>query len=166
MVKGGSRTWVFRGPTIKGKRSELGLGSAFTVSVAMARKERDAKLEQLRNGIDPLTEKRKAKEAAATAAKRKTFIEAADAVIEKDLAAPAGRLRSKAGARRSTNGVATPTSPASRSHASFSTRSPHRRRQGRDPALLGSGAARQRPVLAEAHRGDLRLRHRARLALG
>lgn len=86
VVKGGSRTWVFRGPTIKGKRSELGLGSAFTVSVAMARKERDAKLEQLRNGIDPLAEKRKAKEAAATAAKRKTFAEAADAVIEKNCA--------------------------------------------------------------------------------
>ena len=83
VVKGGSRTWVFRGPTINGKRSELGLGSAFTVPVAVARKERDAKLEQLRNGIDPLAEKRKAKEEAATAAKRKTFAEIADAVIEK-----------------------------------------------------------------------------------
>ena len=37
-----------------------------------------------RNGIDPVAEKRAAKEAASTAAKRKTFAEAAEAVIEKN----------------------------------------------------------------------------------
>ena len=77
-VKGGSRSWVVRTPMINGKRREIGLGSAAKVSLALARKQRDALLEQLRNGVDPVAEKTKAKEAAA---KRKTFAEAAEAFI-------------------------------------------------------------------------------------
>ena len=77
-VKGASRSWVVRTPMINGKRREIGLGSAAKISLALARKHRDAKLEQLRNGIDPIAEKTKAKEAAA---KRKTFAEAAEAFI-------------------------------------------------------------------------------------
>ena len=103
-VKGGSRSWVVR-KDMNGKRREVGLGSAYTMSLAIARKERDALIEQWRNGLDPIAEKRAAKEAAATAAKRKTFAEVAEAVIEKT--ARAGRRHSKAAARRSTNGAAT-----------------------------------------------------------
>ena len=82
-VKGASRSWVVRTPMINGKRREIGLGSAAKVSLALARKQRDALLEQLRNGVDPVAERQAAKEAAA---KRKTFAEAAEAVIEKNRA--------------------------------------------------------------------------------
>ena len=82
VVKGGSRSWVVRGPRKDGKRPQLGLGSAAKVSLALARKGRDALLEQWRNGVDPIAEKHKAKEAAA---KRKTFAEAAEAVIKKNI---------------------------------------------------------------------------------
>jgi integrase len=82
-VKGASRSWVVR-KDVNGKRREAGLGSAANVALALARKNRDALLEQWRNGVDPIEEKRKAREAAATAAKRKTFAEAAEAVIEKN----------------------------------------------------------------------------------
>jgi integrase len=77
-VKGGSRSWVVR-KDVNGKRREVGLGSANALSLALARKNRDALLEQWRNGVDPIEERRKAKE---EAAKRKTFAEAAEAVIE------------------------------------------------------------------------------------
>ena len=79
-VKGASRSWVVRLPAVNGKRREAGLGSAAKVSLALARKGRDALVAQLRNGVDPVAEKVAAKEAAA---KRKTFAEAAEAVIEK-----------------------------------------------------------------------------------
>ena len=82
-VVGASRSWVVRTPMINGRRREIGLGSAAKVSLALARKQRDALLEQLRNGVDPVAERQEAKEAAA---KRKTFAEAADAVIEKNRA--------------------------------------------------------------------------------
>ena len=76
VVKGASRSWVMRGPVMNGKRREAGLGSAAKVSLALARKNRDALLEQWRNGLDPVAEKRAAKEAAT---KRKTFAEVAEA---------------------------------------------------------------------------------------
>ena len=82
-VKGASRSWVVRTPMINGKRREIGLGSAAKISLALARKHRDALLEQLRNGVDPVAERQEAKQAAA---KRKTFAEAANAVIEKNRA--------------------------------------------------------------------------------
>ena len=82
-VKGASRSWVVRTPMINGKRREIGLGSAAKVSLALARKQRDTLLEQLRNGVDPVAERQEAK---AAAAKRKTFAEAANAVIEKNRA--------------------------------------------------------------------------------
>jgi integrase len=77
-VKGASRSWVVRLPAVNGKRREAGLGSAAKVSLALARKGRDTLVAQLRNGVDPVAEKTKAKEAAA---KRKTFAEAAEAFI-------------------------------------------------------------------------------------
>ena len=82
-VVGASRSWVVRTPMINGKRREIGLGSANTISLALARKHRDALLAQLRDGVDPVAERQAAKEAAA---KRKTFAEAAEAVIEKNRA--------------------------------------------------------------------------------
>lgn len=78
-VKGGSRSWIVRGPRLNGRKPEVGLGSAAKVSLALARKNRDALLNQWRNGVDPIEEKRKAKEAAA---KRKTFAEVAELVIK------------------------------------------------------------------------------------
>jgi hypothetical protein len=53
-VKGGSRSWVVRKDT-NGKRREVGLGSAKTVSLAAARQRRDAFLEQWRE-IGPVAE--------------------------------------------------------------------------------------------------------------
>ena len=85
-VKGESRCWVLRGPMMNGKRREVGLGSATKVSLGVAQKDRDAILAKWRDGIDPIAEKRAAKEAAAAAAKRKTFAEVAEAVIEKNRA--------------------------------------------------------------------------------
>jgi integrase len=77
-VKGGSRSWIVRGPRKAGKKQQIGLGSAAKVSLALARKNRDALLEQWKNGVDPVEERHKAKEAAA---KRKTFAEVAEAFI-------------------------------------------------------------------------------------
>ena len=52
-VVGASRSWVVRTPMINGKRREIGLGSAAKISLALARKHRDALLEQL--GVMVLT---------------------------------------------------------------------------------------------------------------
>jgi integrase len=71
-VRGAGRSWVVRGPRDEnGKRQEAGLGSADRVSLALARKERDKLVEAWRNGLDPIAERRAAKEAAAN---RKTFV--------------------------------------------------------------------------------------------
>ena len=83
-VKGSSRSWVMRYPrNADGKKREEGFGPAAKVSPKLAREKRDARIKQLANGVDPIEEKAKAKE---TAAKRKTFAEAANAVIEKNRA--------------------------------------------------------------------------------
>jgi integrase len=83
-VKGSSRSWVMRYPrNADGKKREEGFGPAAKVSPKLAREKRDARIKQLANGVDPIEEKAKAKEAAA---KRKTFAEAAEAVIEKNRA--------------------------------------------------------------------------------
>ena len=47
-VRGGSRAWIVRTPRMNGKRREIGLGSANTVSLTFARQRRDALLKQLR----------------------------------------------------------------------------------------------------------------------
>ena len=160
VVKGGSRCWVLR-ISINGKRREAGLGSAAKVSLALARKNRDALLEQWRNGVDPIEERRKAKQAAAAEAKRKTFAEAADAVIEKNRAgwktSLEGRCSTLAQWRRDAEVTCKPIARKFLDEITIADV------KSDGPALLGSGAARQRPVVAEAHRGDLRLRHCARL---
>jgi integrase len=81
-VRGSHRSWIVRG-RINGERKDRGLGSARTTSLASARKARDKLIEQLRNGKDPVAEKRATKEAAA---RRITFGQAAQAVIDNDSA--------------------------------------------------------------------------------
>jgi integrase len=77
----GTASWVFR-YTLDGKVRDMGLGSAEVVSLAGARQAAREFRQQLINGDDPLA-LRNAKHAArrAEAAKRKTFIECADAYI-------------------------------------------------------------------------------------
>jgi integrase len=80
VVRGDSRSWVVRGPrNAAGKRLERGLGSVDLVSLAIARRKRDELLAAWQEGRDPLEERR---QAAAAAAKRKTFGEVGAAVIE------------------------------------------------------------------------------------
>ena len=81
-VRGANRSWFVRGPRVNGRKPEMGIGSLDHVSLAQARRKRDAVIAEFRaTGLDPVAEKRKAKEAQA---KRKTFAEAAEAVIEKN----------------------------------------------------------------------------------
>ena len=78
VVRGASKSWVVRGPRINGKRIEAGLGTIDQVSLAQARKKRDELLAQVRDGLNPIEEKKKAREAQE---RRKTFAQAAEAVI-------------------------------------------------------------------------------------
>lgn len=78
VVRGASKSWVVRGPRQNGKRIEAGLGSVDQVSLAQARRKRDELLAQIRDGLDPIEEKRKAIEAQA---RRKTFAQVAQEVI-------------------------------------------------------------------------------------
>jgi integrase len=87
-VGDGRRSWVFRytSPTT-GKVRETGLGAAGAGAVALkqAREERDRLLKLLRDGLDPLEQRRIAKEdqrrKAHEAAARKTVAEAARAYV-------------------------------------------------------------------------------------
>lgn len=73
-IRGDARSWIVRGPRINGKKPEAGLGSAYRVSLALARKERDKLVEQWRNGKDPVAARRARREVQAN---RKTFAEVA-----------------------------------------------------------------------------------------
>jgi integrase len=81
-VDGDRRRWICR-ITRDGRKRDFGCGSLATTSLALAKKRRDAILEQLREGLDPVAEKRErfAKAAAARKATH-TFREAAMAVME------------------------------------------------------------------------------------
>jgi integrase len=83
VADGGRRKhWVLRW-TRDGKTTEMGLGPAGgagnKVSLALARQKRDEAMQQISNGLHPIAERRKAKDAKAS---RKTFAEAAAAVIK------------------------------------------------------------------------------------
>ena len=79
-VRGLNRSWIVRGPRdANGRRREAGLGSTDKVSLSLARQRRDELLKQWMNGIDPVEAKRQAREALA---KKKTFREVAELVIE------------------------------------------------------------------------------------
>lgn len=71
----GARKWVLR-YTWRGKRVEMGLGSATDVSLADARQRAADARKMVADGLDPLAEARKAK------AGTMTFRQAADALIE------------------------------------------------------------------------------------
>jgi integrase len=75
---GASKKWVFR-YVRGGKATEIGLGSAAAVPLALARKLRDQHLKALATGLDPKQEKLKA---AAAQLGRRTFADAAAEVIE------------------------------------------------------------------------------------
>tara|TARA_B100000780_G_scaffold167624_1_gene117385 strand:+ start:94 stop:1410 length:1317 start_codon:yes stop_codon:yes gene_type:complete len=72
--KNGSRRWLQR-TTINGKRREIGLGSPPNVSLADARDQASHNKRRVRDGLDPLTEKRNSKKAL-------TFAEAVDIFLD------------------------------------------------------------------------------------
>ena len=81
-IIGGSRSWVLR-IKIGSKRSDIGLGPYPEVSLAEARDSAREQRKKVRDGIDPLLEKRDAKAALRIErAKAKTFEECATAYIE------------------------------------------------------------------------------------
>jgi integrase len=76
------RSWTFR-YEIAGKRRELGLGGTHTISLAEARDKARTLRQQLLDGVDPHTERRKQREALiAERAKAVTFKEVAEAYLE------------------------------------------------------------------------------------
>ncbi|MDR0310148.1 MAG: Arm DNA-binding domain-containing protein, partial [Acidobacteriota bacterium] len=91
-VVGNSRSWVLRiavGTRTNGKgetvtrRRDMGLGSYPEVSLAEARDRAREMRSQIRNGIDPLEQKQRSKEALRIQQRQlKTFRECAEVVIE------------------------------------------------------------------------------------
>jgi Phage integrase central domain/Arm DNA-binding domain len=82
--KGGhiARGWTFK-YELHGKRREMGLGPLHTRSLAEARDKARSLRQQLLDGIDPLIEKKKAKQAQiAERAKTVTFKECAEAYLK------------------------------------------------------------------------------------
>jgi integrase len=76
------KRWIVR-VTRDGKKRDFGAGSADRTSLALARKRRNAILDQLADGKDPVAEKHAIRQAAATAKKTaKTFGEAAEAAFK------------------------------------------------------------------------------------
>lgn len=81
-IAGASRSWVLR-VAIGTRRRDIGLGSYPEVSLAEAREKARAMRQKIRDGIDPVEERRASKaRAALEAAKTKTFEECAHAYIE------------------------------------------------------------------------------------
>lgn len=83
----GGRSWLLR-VQVGGKRREIGLGGYPDVTLAMARdRAREAK-DKIRNGIDPVEERRALRAALATArARGLTFAEATERYLEAKLGA-------------------------------------------------------------------------------
>jgi len=79
-VDNSGKRWVQR-VTINGRRRNIGLGSYSQVSLAEARKQAVANAKAIRDGLDPIQEKRQARELARSP-KIPTFSEAAEKVIE------------------------------------------------------------------------------------
>jgi integrase len=88
-VDGVRRRWIVK-VVRGGVKREFGVGSVETTNLAFARQKRDRLLEQLKDGLDPVEEKQKAREAdreaRAARARRKTFADAADAAFKKQSA--------------------------------------------------------------------------------
>jgi len=81
-VIGNSRSWILY-TMIGGKRRKMGLGSCDDVSLAEAREKAYEIRKQIRDGVDPIEERRAAKaQAKLKAVKTKTFRECAEAYIK------------------------------------------------------------------------------------
>src|SRR4051794_26485498 len=65
VAQGGSRSWILR-TVIKGRRCDIGLGSAVLISLAEAREEARALRRVARLGGDPLAERRHARRSVPT----------------------------------------------------------------------------------------------------
>lgn len=83
LSKLGGKSWAFRF-TLHGKRREMGLGAVHTVTLAEARQTALGLRKQVRDGIDPIEQRKADKDrAAALAAKAgKTFADCVKAVLE------------------------------------------------------------------------------------
>ena len=79
----GSRRWLLRIAISGGKRREVGLGSASTVTLADARQKATEIRAQVRAGIDPVSERRAQREAAAV--RGSTFADAAEEFLRHKL---------------------------------------------------------------------------------
>ena len=62
VAKGGSRAWVLR-TMVGSKRRDIGLGGYPTVTLAQARDAAREKRQQIREGIDPVAERKAARQA-------------------------------------------------------------------------------------------------------
>ena len=72
-IIGKARSWVLR-TTIDGKQQKIGLGSCTQIKLAMARDKAREHLKQIKDGVNPVKERRAARiEAMTAAAKAKTF---------------------------------------------------------------------------------------------
>jgi Arm domain-containing DNA-binding protein len=75
----GARSWIYR-YSVNGKARWQGLGSAQQVSLRNARLARDQARTMVRKGIDPIGEKRAAREAQKTAQKQQKVMKFKEAV--------------------------------------------------------------------------------------
>lgn len=113
VTEGGSKSWVLR-YTLAGKERRAGLGPFPEVSLAEAREAAVNFRRQVRNGQDPVEEKRKAKASAqAEQAKSVTF----DWCAEKYIAAHKPSWKNPKHGEQWTNTIATYVSPIMRSTA-------------------------------------------------
>lgn len=82
LIAGNGRSWILR-VKIGARRTDIGLGSSDDVSLANARDKAREYRRKVREGIDPLHEKREARAALQVAkVKSKTFKECAEAFLE------------------------------------------------------------------------------------
>lgn len=82
-----AKSWLLRTTKIDGKRREIGLGGYPEISLATAREYAKRAKDQIRNGIDPIAEKRQRRAEAIAAAKRHlTFRDAVDKFLDATLA--------------------------------------------------------------------------------
>jgi integrase len=80
-VDGDRRRWIVR-VTRNGKKRDIGCGALDKVSLAFARRKRDHILAQLRDGLDPVEEKRKTRQESQKKTALVTFRQAAEAAYK------------------------------------------------------------------------------------
>ena len=83
----GARSWILRTTNVDSKRCEIGLGGYPETSLAKAREFAKVEKEKIRNGVNPIADKRQRRVAAIEAAKRYlTFEDAVDQFLDRTLA--------------------------------------------------------------------------------